>query len=80
MHKPAHGRHAKEEKLAVDTSNVVLLNISACYTRQLIQLEKCHNFSLAERFFARLCSKHAIAREGTVYPSNQGPRGVIVLG
>ena len=63
-----------------DATYVILLNTSACYARQLIQLEKHHNLSLAERFRAGLCKKRAIVREGTSYPSNWGPMDMIILG
>ena len=34
-----------------------------------------------KKFFrAQLYNKRAIVREGTGYPSNRGPRGVIALG
>jgi len=51
----AHGRHAKEENLAVSAiqSMLILLITLACYTRRLIQLEKRYNLSLVESFFIR---------------------------
>ena len=62
-----------------DIIHGILLNTLACYTRRLIQLEKRHNFGRCRIFCARLHNKRAIVREGTGYPSNRGPRGVIVL-
>ena len=46
-------RQGRETCRFSDTIYVILLNTSAFYTRQLIQLEKRHNLSLAESFFVR---------------------------
>ena len=56
MHKLAHGHHAKDKKTCHfgDTIVNILLNTSDCYTRQLIQLEKRHNLSVAESFLCAI--------------------------
>ena len=63
-----------------NTIHVILLNTLACYTRQLIHLRTPQLIFVRKFFRARLCNKRALVRNGTGYPSNQGPMGVIVLG
>ena len=74
-------RQGRETCCFSNTIHIILLNTLASYTRRSIPLEKCQNSSVAESFFhARLRNKCIIVCEGTGYPSNRGPRGVIVLG
>ena len=56
MRKQAHGHHKKKGETCrfSDTIHVIFLNTLACYTRRLIQLEKCHNLSLAESFLCAI--------------------------
>ena len=46
-------RQGRETCRFGDAAHVILLNTPACYTGRLIQLEKCHNLSLAKDFFVR---------------------------
>ena len=82
MRKQAHGRHAKDEKLAVSAIQSILSFV----IHQLVILDdQFHSKNATTHpwqkvFRARLRNKCIIVCKGTGYPSNRGPRGVIVLG
>ena len=74
MRKQAHGHHVKEEKLAISAIQSMLSFLIPWLVRKMPKLVFGRKF-----FRARLCSKCAIVRVGTGYPSKRGSMGGIIL-